>query len=180
MGAGKTTIGKLLAKALKRRFYDTDHLVIKGFGNKSVPRIFAENGEPAFRQAEKLVLAELCKRSDFVASTGGGTLVRPDTMEMALANGVVIYLQAPIEVLFDRVIHSVKDRPILAQQNTEQAFRERFEAREAFYQMAHIHVSTDTAGGAAIAGDVESRDARNSRDLIVAEIIRQMDNLVSA
>lgn len=158
MGAGKTTIGKLLARQLKRRFYDTDQLIVKGFGNQSVSQIFERHGEPAFREAETQVLSELCKRTNFVASTGGGTLVRPDTMRTALDGGIVIYLYAPLEVLFERVLYSVKDRPVLSTKDTEKHFRERFMAREAFYEQAHLTVATH----------------EDDRDEIVRQIMSQL------
>lgn len=145
MGAGKSTIGKPLAKALAYHFYDTDQLLMKGFGNKSISTIFSEFGEPKFREAENQVITELCKRSDFVASTGGGTLVRPETLQPALTHGIVVYLYAPLDVLFERVVFSGKDRPILSEPDTEQRFHERFAQREAFYQQAHMTVDTHTS-----------------------------------
>jgi len=141
MGAGKSTVGHLLATKLGFKFYDTDRMMIKGFG-RSISEIFQELGEEAFRDAETRVIAELCKRGHVVVSTGGGTLVREETMGLALAHGIVVYLKAPVEVLFERVIFSPKDRPILNEPETEQQFRERYDAREVFYSRAHIMVHT--------------------------------------
>lgn len=141
MGAGKTTIGKLLARRLGYRLYDTDHLLVKGFG-KPVSRIFKENGEEAFRKAEVLVLQELTRRRNAVISTGGGTLVREETFEIARNSGMLIYLRAPVSVLYERVIFSPKDRPIIDVPDSEGVFREKFELRQAFYERSDVTVDT--------------------------------------
>lgn len=142
MGAGKSTIGKLLAEKLQRRFFDTDRLVLKGFGAKTVTDIFRVHGEAAFREAENQVVQALLLRERFVASVGGGTLVRPETLEPALSKGVVVYLYAPVDVLFERVVFSGKDRPLLSEPDTELRFRERFELRGPCYERSHLTVST--------------------------------------
>ena len=141
MGAGKSTVGKLLARRLNYRLYDTDHLLAKGF-HKPVSRIFKENGEEAFRKAEVEVLEALIKRAKVVISSGGGTLVRPDTFELARKAGVLIYLRAPIEVLYERVVFSPKDRPIIDVPESEGIFRERFAPRQEYYERSEIVVDT--------------------------------------
>lgn len=142
MGAGKTTVGKRLAARLGYKFYDTDFLVRRGFG-KPVSRIFEEHGEQAFRDAELMVLQELLKRQRVVVSTGGGTLGRDEMMTLALASSTVVYLHAPVEDLYERVIFSPKDRPILETPNTEEVFRALYDKRTAIYQRAHLVVDTD-------------------------------------
>lgn len=141
MGAGKSTIGKLLAKQIGYRFYDTDHLVMKGFG-KPVSRIFAENGEEAFRRAEILVLNELVRRDRSVISTGGGTLVRDEAFNIARRSGTLVYLRAPVSSLYERVIFSPKDRPVVDVPDTESIFLQRFEERRHYYEQADITVDT--------------------------------------
>jgi shikimate kinase len=141
MGAGKSTIGKILAQRIGYRFYDTDHLVMRGF-RKPVSRIFQENGELAFRQAEILVLNELSNRSRVVVSTGGGTLVREDAFHIARHSGMLIYLRAPVSDLYERVIFSPKDRPIMDVPDTEAVFLERFEERKSYYERSDFTVDT--------------------------------------
>ncbi|HEY9685551.1 MAG TPA: shikimate kinase [Coleofasciculaceae cyanobacterium] len=141
MGAGKSTIGKILAKRIGFRFYDTDALVMRGFG-KPVSRIFQENGEEAFRRAEVMVLHEISKRNRVVASTGGGTLVRDETFSIARGSGTLIYLRAPIGDLYERVIFSPKDRPLIDVPEQESIFRERFEERRLYYEQSDITVDT--------------------------------------
>jgi shikimate kinase len=141
MGAGKSTIGKILAQRIGYRFYDTDHLVMRGF-RKPVSRIFQENGENAFRRAEMLVLKELAGRSQVVVSTGGGTLVRDDAFQLAQRTGALIYLRAPVSDLYERVIFSPKDRPIVDVPDTESVFLQRFEERRHYYEQADLIVDT--------------------------------------
>lgn len=141
MGAGKSTIGKMLASRIGYRFYDTDHLVMKGFG-KPVSRVFEENGEEAFRKAEILVLKELAKRTRVVVSTGGGTLVRDETFRLARETGTLIYLRAPVSDLYERVIFSPKDRPVVDVPDNEHLFHERFEERRQYYERSDITVDT--------------------------------------
>jgi shikimate kinase len=141
MGAGKSTIGHLLADELGYRFFDTDRVIVRRF-KKNVSRIFKEEGEAAFRSTEATVLEELAGQSHLVISTGGGTLTRPDLFTLASESGTVIYLKAPVEILFERAIFSRKDRPMLNVPDAELVFRERFQQREAFYNQAHLVVET--------------------------------------
>ena len=141
MGAGKSTIGKLLAQRIGFRFYDTDHLVMRGFG-KPVSRIFEENGEEEFRKAEILVLQELAGRHRVVVSTGGGTLVRDETYNLARGTGTLIYLRAPVSDLYERVIFSPKDRPVVDVPDDESLFHQRFEERRQYYERSDITVDT--------------------------------------
>lgn len=141
MGAGKSTIGKILARRIGYRFYDTDLLVMKGF-RKPVSVIFQENGEDAFRKAEMMVLHEIVKRKRVVASTGGTTLVRDEPFNLARRSGILIYLRAPIGDLYERVIFSPKDRPRVDVPEQESTFRERFEEHRKYYEQADITVDT--------------------------------------
>lgn len=141
MGAGKSTIGKRLAHRVGFKFYDTDALMVKGF-RRPISQVFEELGETKFREAEVQVLNELARRKNLIISTGGGTLARQETMDIALNSGSVIYLNAPVELLYERVIFSPKDRPILNEPDTETVFKDKFYAREQFYTQAHFTVST--------------------------------------
>jgi shikimate kinase len=133
MGAGKSTIGKILAQRIGYRFYDTDHLVMRGF-KKPVSRVFEENGEDAFRKAEVMVLQELARRTRVV--------VRDETFAIARNSGTLIYLRAPVGDLYERVIFSPKDRPVVDVPDTESAFLQRFEERRHYYEQADITVDT--------------------------------------
>lgn len=141
MGAGKSTIGKILAHRIGYRFHDTDYLVMRGF-RKPVSRIFSENGEEAFRKAEILVLKELANRHRVVVSTGGGTLTRDEAFNIAYPSGALVYLRAPVADLYERVIFSPKDRPIVDVPDTESVFLARFEQRRHYYEQADLTVDT--------------------------------------
>lgn len=141
MGAGKSTIGRILATRLQYRFFDTDRLIISKF-QKSVSKIFQQDGEQAFRDTEASILEDLSTQKRLVISTGGGTLTRDALFNLAHESGTIIYLKAPLEVLFERAIFSRKDRPMLNVPNAEQVFRERFEARESFYNRSHLIIET--------------------------------------
>jgi shikimate kinase len=141
MGAGKSTVGKLLAHALGFEFVDTDVRLVRQF-KKPIHKIFHEHGEAFFRSAERELLGQLSMLPRLVISTGGGTLANPNNLQQALERGRVIYLRAPVEVLYERVIFSPKDRPLLDVPDSEAIFRQRFYQREPFYQQAHHMVET--------------------------------------
>lgn len=155
MGAGKSTVGKLLAQRMQYRFHDTDYLVVKGY-RKPIERVFKENGEEAFRRAELLVLQELTKRSRIVVSTGGGTLTREEAFRLAKNSGLVIYLSAPVQDLYERVIFSPKTRPILDVPEAEAAFKARFLERQTFYEKAHHTVTTLNRTPDQVVDEIES------------------------
>ncbi|HEY9847630.1 MAG TPA: shikimate kinase, partial [Candidatus Caenarcaniphilales bacterium] len=101
MGAGKTTIGHLLATELNYHFFDTDALVEQLTG-QSVAQLFATLGEPAFRQLESQVLAELAAYKNLVIATGGGVVLTPMNWSY-LRHGVVAWLDVPVEQLYRRL-----------------------------------------------------------------------------
>jgi shikimate kinase len=141
MGAGKSTIGRKLAITLGYKFIDTDKALEKQF-KRTMSDIFKEFGEVKFREEEERLIEKLSNRSNFVVSTGGGTLTRTETFYTAQRSGLLIYLKAPIEVLFERTIFSQKDRPLLNIPNAEERFRKRFKIREPYYIRADYTVET--------------------------------------
>jgi shikimate kinase len=112
MGAGKTTAGRLIARRLKRPFYDSDHEIERRCGVK-VPVIFDIEGEAGFRQREAAVIAELCALEDVVLATGGGAVLAAASRRLLAARGTVIYLHAQPDALYARVRQD-KNRPLLA------------------------------------------------------------------
>jgi shikimate kinase len=111
MGAGKTTIGKLLAKHLGKTFYDTDHEIEKRTGVK-IPVIFELEGETGFRKRETAVIHDLCKLSNIVMATGGGAVIAEENRTLLQTNGTVIYLRANVHELWHRTRND-KHRPLL-------------------------------------------------------------------
>jgi shikimate kinase len=111
MGSGKSTIGRQLARALKKPFVDSDAELEQRTG-VSISTIFEIEGEASFRDREETLLAELCVREGIVLATGGGAVIRPRNRLLLHANGYVVYLHAPVETLWDRTKGS-RHRPLL-------------------------------------------------------------------
>jgi shikimate kinase len=112
MGAGKTTVGRLLARRLKLRFFDSDQEIERRCGVK-IPVIFEIEGEAGFRNREQQAIAELTVLEGIVLATGGGTVVAEDNRRRLASGGTVVYLNARPEDLYERVRHD-RNRPLLA------------------------------------------------------------------
>jgi shikimate dehydrogenase len=97
-GCGKSTVGKSLAKAMGRPFADTDERIEETAG-KSIPEIFAKEGEEAFRRMETRVLAEAGRKSGMVIATGGGVVTRPENRDLLRQNGLIVYLKRELPEL---------------------------------------------------------------------------------
>lgn len=113
MGCGKSTIGRQIADILSFNFVDLDKFIEERHF-KSVPTIFAEEGEAAFREKEKLALLEVSQFEDIIIATGGGAPCFFDNMDFMNANGVTIYIAPETEVLATRLLNSKTERPLIA------------------------------------------------------------------
>ncbi len=153
MGAGKSTIGRKLSFALGYRFVDTDKALEKHFKLK-MSDIFSQKGEAVFRQEEERLIEKMAQRFNYVVSTGGGTLTRTETFYTAQRAGLLVYLKAPVEVLFERAIFSQKDRPLLNTEDPETLFKKRFESREPYYSRADFTVETNDRSSEAVVKDI--------------------------
>ncbi|QTR48114.1 shikimate kinase [Thiothrix litoralis] len=131
MGAGKSTIGRHLARRLNLTFYDSDKVVEERTG-VSIPTIFAVEGEAGFREREEQVIAELTALPNTLIATGGGSVLRDINREHIKAGGTVIYLRASAEQLFQRIRHD-KTRPLMQTANPMQTLRDLLKAREPLY-----------------------------------------------
>ncbi len=139
MGAGKTTVGKALARTLKLPFYDLDWY-IEGRMRKTVAQLFAERGEEGFRQVERNMLHEVAEFEDVVISCGGGTPCFFDNMEYLNAQGETIYLKATPEVLYKHLQMGKTVRPLLRDKTPEETLdfiNSQLAHREPFYNKAH-------------------------------------------
>lgn len=140
MGAGKTTIGKALAKRLGYRFVDSDHEIEARTG-VSLPTIFEIEGEDGFRRREAQVIAELASRNAHVVATGGGAVLRPENRQNLEASGFVIYLDVPLPTLYERTRHD-KKRPLLQVSDPRRKLRDLYAQRDPLYrEIADLIVS---------------------------------------
>ena len=141
MGAGKTTVGRLLARRLKLRFFDSDQEIERRCGVK-VPLIFEIEGEAGFRGREEQAIAELTAMEGIVLATGGGAVLACDSRRHLASRGTVVYLNARPEDLYERVRHD-RNRPLLATADPLERLRELHAAREAVYRgIADLVVDT--------------------------------------
>lgn len=141
MGAGKTTIGKLLAHSLDKTYLDSDREIQKKTG-VSIPVIFEIEGEPGFRKRETDVLSELVKGENIVLSTGGGAVLSATNRELLMRHGTVIYLRATIDDLWRRTRQD-KNRPLLQTANPRKRLIELYAQRDPLYrETAHIIVES--------------------------------------
>lgn len=132
MGAGKTTIGRILAKRLGARFVDSDHEIELRTGVR-IPTIFEIEGEDGFRRREAQVIAELTVQDGLVLATGGGVVLDPANREKLKAGGLVVYLSVPPEALFERLRHD-RSRPLLQVEDPLARLRELHAQRDPLYR----------------------------------------------
>ena len=117
MGCGKTTVGKLLADKMNSEFYDMDEYIVKREGLR-IPEIFSEKGESYFRETETAVIRELEEKGGVIAC-GGGAMLKKENADIASADGIVVYIEAPFEVCYKRIAGD-KNRPIVMSNTKEE------------------------------------------------------------
>jgi shikimate kinase / 3-dehydroquinate synthase len=136
MGTGKTAVGREVAARTGRPFVDLDDLIVQRAG-KSIPEIFAQDGEPAFRALEAAICGEMAAPAGLVIATGGGAVVNPANREALAAGGTVICLEADLETILQRVGQG-DDRPMLASPDRVERIRELLATRaEAYAALPH-------------------------------------------
>jgi shikimate kinase/3-dehydroquinate synthase len=141
MGAGKTTVGRALAKKLNKRFIDSDHEIEARTG-ASIPLIFEIEGEESFRQREAEMIRELTAQQDIVLATGGGAILNPASRAFLKSRGTVIYLRASVSSILQRTSHD-KNRPLLQTADPRKRIEELARQREPYYrEVAHIIIDT--------------------------------------
>ncbi len=138
MGAGKTTVGRQLAKRLGRRFLDSDHEIEARTGVK-IPTIFEIEGEEGFRRREAYTIAELCAEEGVVLATGGGAVLSPETRQRLAGSGWVVYLNVPPLLLHERTKHD-RSRPLLRVDDPLARLESLYAIRDPLYREVAHHV----------------------------------------
>ncbi|MBN9029318.1 MAG: shikimate kinase [Rhizobiales bacterium 63-7] len=153
MGAGKSSVGKIVASQLGIPFIDTDH-EIERVSRMTIPELFARYGEREFRDLETRVIRRLLRQGPRVVSTGGGAFINERTRQHLKSGGLSIWLKADLDVLWDRVSRR-DNRPLLKTENPKQTLENLMTARYPIYAEADL--------------TVQSRDVR--KELVAREIL---------
>ncbi len=141
MGAGKTSVGRLLAKRLEKTFYDCDHEIERRTG-VNIPVIFDIEGEDGFRARESAALRDLVALNDIVLATGGGAVVRAENRHALATNGTVVYLRASLADLWQRTRHD-RNRPLLQTPDPYGTLEQLYSQRDPLYhEVASVIVDT--------------------------------------
>lgn len=142
MGAGKTTIGRRLAKLRGLNFIDCDDYIQEGTG-VDIPFIFEKEGEAGFRQREERAIDELTQIPDVVMATGGGAVHSEVNRQRLSSRGLVVYLEASVQQQYQRTKRS-KHRPLLQTENPKAKLQALFESRDPLYrEVADVVLATD-------------------------------------
>ncbi len=158
MGAGKSTVGRKLARRLDRTFYDSDRVIEEKTG-VDIATIFEYEGEEGFRKREENAIAELCRLETIVLATGGGAVLSRRNRDALSASGTVFYLQATVDALFERVRND-SNRPLLKTTDRKRTLADLLLQREPLYMQAADHTITTGQRGTSWIAD---------------EIVRQLD-----
>ncbi|MGX6648575.1 shikimate kinase [Maricaulaceae bacterium MS644] len=144
MGVGKTTIGRRIASRLKRPFVDADEAVAEAAG-RSVPDIFSDFGEAAFRDGERRVISRLVEeKRPMVLALGGGAFVDPETRALLKKKAVTVWLKADLDTLMERVSRKPGQRPLLDDPDPRAVMARLMASREPAYAEADIAVDSET------------------------------------
>ena len=156
MGAGKSTIGKQLASALKLTFEDTDNEIQRRTG-VDIPTIFEFEGEEGFRKREAAVIDELTQLDQRVVATGGGAVLLPENRRNLAARGYVISLHCSTDQQYERTAKD-KGRPLLDTENPKETLDELMEERLPLYrETADLEVTTEQRGAASVVKEIISK-----------------------
>lgn len=156
MGAGKTSVGKMLARRLNKTFFDSDHEIERMTGVK-IPVIFEIEGEEGFRLRESKMLAKLVQKRNIVLATGGGAILSGENRKLLSAHGTVIYLRAAINDLWHRTRHD-RSRPLLQTSDPLGKLRELLLQRDPLYcEVANIIIDTGSQSLSNLTHKIEQR-----------------------
>lgn len=156
MGAGKSTIGRLLAKELRYPFKDSDREIEARTG-ADIPWIFDVEGEEGFRLREEAMIAELAKEDGIVLATGGGVVMRESNRKALSQGGLVVYLRTSVEQQLQRTAKD-RQRPLLQTSDPEQVLRDLIAKRDPLYrEIADLIIDTDQRGPKVVVNTIVAR-----------------------
>ncbi|GEL07121.1 shikimate kinase [Salisediminibacterium halotolerans] len=162
MGVGKTTVGQIVAEKLSRPFIDIDNEIEKAF-NKSIPDIFAEDGEAAFREKERELMRQHCLDRLKVISIGGGAFQNEEIRKICMDHAIVIFLDISWESWRERMDSLVDTRPVL-QNSTDDEIKDLFYRRKAVYAEHHLRIDSDEQSSEEIA-DYVTKELKHNKSL---------------
>jgi shikimate kinase len=166
MGTGKSTVGRAVAHKLGFGMIDSDH-EIERLQRKTIPQIFAQDGEPAFRAMERAFVEDGHPAERTVVSCGGGLVVQPGMLALLKSKGVVVCLHASVETILVRTSRQ-QNRPLLVAENPEERIRTLFAQREPIYKQSGTVILTDSRPLADIASHVMRAWRRDALDFMRA------------
>lgn len=153
MGAGKSTVGRLLAQTLGLAFEDSDHEIQRRTG-VDIPTIFEYEGEDGFRQREQQVLDDLTQVEGQVLATGGGAVIRPENRQYLSARGIVVYLACSVEQQYERTYRD-RNRPLLQTEDPKARLADLMAERDPLYrETADYVVSSDGRNANAVVREI--------------------------
>lgn len=153
MGAGKTTIGRLVARSLSREFLDSDHEIEARTG-ADIPWIFDVEGESGFRRRERLAIDDLTQLKGVVLATGGGAVLDPDNRRHLGSRGMVVYLCTSVDQQLDRT-RKDRNRPLLQTEDPRRRLEELMAMRDPLYrEIADLVIETDGRTARSVASEI--------------------------
>jgi len=160
MAVGKSTVGRSLARRLKRRFVDLDRVVEKSAGLK-VSEIFSQKGEPYFRKLEKETLAHVLNQEGQIIATGGGAITDEENLQLLREKTLLVCLTASTDILSKRAGNGAK-RPLLKGTSRKERIEELLQRREKNYAQAHMVIdTTDLTVGQVVNKIIQLSNAAN-------------------
>jgi shikimate kinase len=154
MGTGKSAVGRMLAKRLKRDFVDLDERIEKDAGC-AIPTIFAKEGEAGFRAREAKAVQHAAKLKNSVIATGGGVMLNEANVDALKKAGMLVCLTARPDVILQRTLGSISTRPLLAGENPKERIEELLKLREPFYARADISIETSDRTIEAVVDEIQ-------------------------
>ncbi|MCX7090099.1 MAG: shikimate kinase AroK [Legionellales bacterium] len=154
MGAGKSTIGRTLAKELKLEFYDSDEVIEERSG-ADIAWIYDVEGEEGYRRREQKVIEELTQKTNIVLATGGGVIMTPENRNALAGRGTVIYLKTSLQQQFERTKRDSTKRPMLQTKDLEQRLESlRVECEPLYEELSDMSFDTDKLTVKAVANNI--------------------------